>query len=125
MTARSSKSSLNLVIFLPDQQRVDTLACYGNAKVHARNLNKLAAESVVFERAYVTQPVCSPSRASLLTGWWPHASGCTNNGFPVDPRVPTLPQLMGNEYRTGYIGKWHLRDLPPTQRGFHEWVSVE
>ena len=127
MTVRSqiSKRPLNLVIFLPDQQRVDTLACYGNEKVHAPNLNKLAADSVVFQRPYVTQPVCSPSRATLMTGLWPHTTGCTNNGFPVDPKVATLPQLLGGEYRAGYIGKWHLRDLAPTQRGFDEWVSVE
>jgi arylsulfatase A-like enzyme len=127
MTAQSpvSKRPPNLVVFLPDQQRVDTLACYGNEKVHAPNLNKLAAESVVFQRPYVTQPVCSPSRASLMTGLWPHLSGCTNNGFPLDPRVATLPQLIGAEYRAGYVGKWHLRDQPPTQRGFHEWISVE
>jgi arylsulfatase len=115
----------NVVIFLPDQQRADTLACCGNGKVHARNLNKLASESVVFNRAYVTQPVCSPSRASLMTGLWPHLSGCTNNGFALDRRLATLPQLIGDKYRAGYVGKWHLREQPPTQRGFHEWVSVE
>lgn len=127
MTAQShvSERPQNLVIFLPDQQRADTLKCYGNAKVHAPNLNKLAGDSVVFERAYVTQPVCSPSRASLMTGHWPHASGCTNNGFPLDPKLPTLPQLIGGGYRAGYIGKWHLREQNPTQRGFNEWVSVE
>ena len=115
----------NLVIFLPDQQRADTLACYGNGKVHAPNLNKLASQSVVFNRAYVTQPVCSPSRASLMTGLWPHATGCTNNGFALDRRLATLPDLIGDNYRAGYVGKWHLREQPPTQRGFHEWVSVE
>src|SRR5438270_11814766 len=114
MTSRSqgSKRPLNLVVFLPDQQRVDTLSCYGNAKVHAPNLNKLAGESVIFQRPYVTQPVCSPSRASLMTGLWPHTTGCTNNGFPVDPRAATLPQLLGDDYRAGYIGQWHLRDEP-------------
>jgi arylsulfatase A-like enzyme len=115
----------NLVIFLPDQQRADTLACYGNENVHAPNLNRLASESVVFNRAYVTQPVCSPSRASLMTGLWPHKSGCTNNGFALDRRVATLPQLIGDNYRAGYVGKWHLREQPPTERGFHEWISVE
>lgn len=120
-----SKQPLNLVIFLPDQQRVDTLKCYGNSKVHAPNLNKLADDAVIFQRAYVTQPVCSPSRGTLMTGWWPHNSGCTNNGFPLDPKIRTLPQLIGGDYRAGYIGKWHLREQTPTQRGFHEWVSVE
>jgi arylsulfatase A-like enzyme len=127
MTAQSSASTqpLNLVLFLPDQQRIDTLRGYGNPKVSAPNLNKLADESVVFQRAYVTQPVCSPSRASLMTGYWPHASGCTNNGFPLDPGIRTLPQLLGGDYHASYIGKWHLRDQNPRQRGFHECVSVE
>src|SRR5689334_13149744 len=127
MTAQPqiSKRPPNLVIFLPDQQRLDTLAWYGNKKVHAPNLNKLAAEAVVFQRPYVTQPVCSPSRAALMTGLWPHTTGCTNNGFPVDPKIATLPQLCGDDYYAGYIGKWHLRDQTPTERGFHEWISVE
>src|SRR5438270_2077983 len=127
MTSQSGQDrrKRNLVIFLPDQQRADTLACYGNGKVHAPNLNKLASESVVFNRAYVTQPVCSPSRASFMTGLWPHTTGCTNNGFALDRRLATLPDLIGDNYRAGYVGKWHLREQPPTQRGFHEWVSVE
>jgi len=127
MTSQSGqhRRKRNLVIFLPDQQRADTLACYGNEKIHAPNLNRLASESVVFNRAYVTQSVCSPSRASLMTGLWPHNSGCTNNGFALDRRVAALPELIGGNYRAGYVGKWHLRDEPPTQRGFHEWVSVE
>lgn len=127
MTAPLSRAQRepNVVIFLPDQQRADTLACYGNPKVHAVNLNKLAADSVVFEQAYVTQPVCSPSRAALMTGLWPHMTGCTNNGFSLDSRFATLPQLIGDGHRAGYVGKWHLRDQPPTKRGFHDWVSVE
>src|SRR5207253_10854964 len=61
----------NLIVFLPDQQRTDTIACYGGGWAHSPNLGKLASESVVFDRAYVTQPVCSPSRASLMSGLWP------------------------------------------------------
>ncbi|PYL34505.1 MAG: hypothetical protein DMF35_04595 [Verrucomicrobia bacterium] len=116
----------NLVFFLPDQQRADTLACCGNPRVHAPNLNRLAAESMVFSHAYVTQQVCAPSRASLLTGVWPHTSGCTNNGFAPDSRIRFLPQLLGDsDYRTAYIGKWHLGKPGPKARGFEEFVSVE
>src|SRR2546423_14235461 len=120
-----SQPKRNLIIFLPDQQRADTLACYGNPKVHAPNLNKLASQSVVFKRAYVTQPVCSPSRTSLMTGAWPHTTGCTNNGFAPTRNLRFLPKLIDNgDYRSAYIGKWHLGLPGPIKRGFHEVVSV-
>jgi arylsulfatase A-like enzyme len=116
----------NLVLFLPDQQRADTIACYGGVKVHAPNLNKLASESVVFERAYVTHPVCTPSRSSLMTGTWPHINGCTRNSVPLDRRFRVFPELMGDkDYRTAYIGKWHLGEEGPVGRGFEEWVSTD
>src|SRR5437763_1752593 len=116
----------NLIIFLPDQQRADTLACYGGKKVHAANLNKLASESVVFERAYVTHPVCSPSRSSLMTGTWPHTNGCNRNSVPLDRRFRTFPELMENkDYRTAYMGKWHLGEEGPAGRGFQEWISTQ
>src|ERR1700719_4848091 len=69
----------SLIVFLPDQQRADTIACYGNGRVHSPNLSKLASQSFVFEQAYVTQPVCTPSRSSLMTGMWPHQTTCTYN----------------------------------------------
>jgi arylsulfatase A-like enzyme len=116
----------NLVLFLPDQQRADTIACYGGAKVHAPNLNKLASESVVFERAYVTHPVCTPSRSSLMTGTWPHINGCTRNSVPLDGRFRVFPELMEDkDYRTAYMGKWHLGEEGPAGRGFHQWLSTD
>jgi arylsulfatase A-like enzyme len=116
----------NLVLFLPDQQRADTIACYGGAKVHAPNLNKLASESVVFQRAYVTHPVCTPSRSSLMTGTWPHINGCTRNSVPLDRRFRVFPELMEDrDYRTAYIGKWHLGEEGPAGRGFDEWISTD
>src|SRR5207244_9494864 len=84
----------NLVLFLPDQQRADTIACYGGAKVHAPNLNKLASESVVFERAYVTHPVCTPSRSSLMSGMWPHITGCTRNSVILDHRFLVFSEMV-------------------------------
>jgi arylsulfatase A-like enzyme len=116
----------NLVLFLPDQQRADTIACYGGAKVHAPNLNKLASESVVFERAYVTHPVCTPSRSSLMTGTWPHINGCTRNSVPLDHRFRVFPELMEDrDYRTAYMGKWHLGEEGPAARGFQQWISTD
>ena len=116
----------NLVLFLPDQQRADTISCYGGVKVHAPNLNKLASESVVFERAYVTHPVCTPSRSSLMTGTWPHINGCTRNNVPLDRRFRVFPELMEDrDYRTAYIGKWHLGEQGPAGRGFQQWISTD
>jgi arylsulfatase A-like enzyme len=116
----------NLVFFLPDQQRADTIACYGGVKVRAPNLNKLASESVVFARTYVTHPVCTPSRSSLMTGTWPHTNGCTRNSVPLDRRFCVFPELMKDrDYRAAYIGKWHLGEEGPTRRGFEEWVSTD
>jgi arylsulfatase A-like enzyme len=116
----------NLIFFLPDQQRADTIACYGGVKVHAPNLNKLAAESVVFERAYVTHPVCTPSRSSLMTGTWPHVNGCTRNSVALDRRFRSFAELIEDkDYRTAYMGKWHLGKDGPARRGFHQWISTE
>jgi arylsulfatase A-like enzyme len=116
----------NLILFLPDQQRADTIACYGGVKVHAPNLNKLASEAVIFERTYVTHPVCTPSRSSLMTGTWPHINGCTRNSVPLDRRFGVFPELMQDrDYRTAYMGKWHLGEEGPIGRGFEEWVSTD
>jgi arylsulfatase A-like enzyme len=116
----------NLVLFLPDQQRADSIACYGGVKVHASNLNKLASESVIFERTYVTHPVCTPSRSSLMTGTWPHTNGCTRNSVPLDGRFCVFPGLMEDrDYRAAYIGKWHLGEEGPIGRGFDEWISTD
>jgi arylsulfatase A-like enzyme len=116
----------NLILFLPDQQRADTLACYGGVNVHAPNLNKLASESVVFHRAYVTHPVCTPSRSSLMTGTWPHINGCTHNSVPLDQRFHVFPELMQDQdYRTAYIGKWHLGADGPAGRGFQHYISTD
>jgi arylsulfatase A-like enzyme len=116
----------NLILFLPDQQRADTLACYGGVKVRAPNLNKVASESVILERTYVTHPVCTPSRSSLMTGTWPHINGCTHNSVPLDRQFRVFPELMQDrDYQTAYMGKWHLGEDGPGGRGFQHCVSTE
>lgn len=116
----------NLLFLWTDQQRAETLAVYGNRRFRVPNLNRLAAESIVFERCYVTQPVCTPSRSSVLTGLWPHQNGCVNNNIPLRRETRTLPELLADPaYRTAYMGKWHLGDEIFPQHGFEHWVSIE
>ena len=116
----------NLLFIWTDEQRPDTMGAYGNAKIRTPNLNRLGQESFVFERAYVTQPVCTPSRSSVMTGLWPHQSGLETNNLPLPQKVPCFPEILNDPgYATAYMGKWHLGDEVFRQRGFDEWVSIE
>jgi len=71
----------NLLFLWTDEQRADTMRVYGNRKIHAPNLDKLASESVVFRHTYVSQPVCTPSRSTVMTGLWPHAAEHFKDSF--------------------------------------------
>ncbi|MDO8538850.1 MAG: sulfatase-like hydrolase/transferase [Opitutaceae bacterium] len=126
-SASARRERPNLLFLWTDQQRADTLACYGNARVQAPHLNALAAQSTVFDRAYVSHPVCTPSRSSVMTGLWPHQSGCTGNNIALRRETPCFPELLRDraDYATGYIGKWHLGDELFAQHGFNEWAGTE
>jgi arylsulfatase len=120
----------NLLFIFTDEQRADTLAAYGNTRIQMTNLNRFASQSTVFQRAYVTQPVCTPSRSTLLTGLYPHTSGLTENNVPLPEEVPCLPEMLtasaGNGgYTCAYHGKWHLGDEIFPQHGFPEFRSIE
>lgn len=117
----------NLLFIFTDEQRADTLAAYGNRRIQMPNLNRLAEQSVVFDQAYVTQPVCTPSRSSIMTGLYPHTSGLTENNLALPDEVPCLVELLDQpaEYVKGYYGKWHLGDEIFKQHGFDDWVGVE
>lgn len=95
--------------------------CYGDRTVPTPNVDALAASGVRFERAYATQAVCSPSRASIYTGLYPHQHGqigLATHKFAMVGDVPTLPKLLRDEgYRTGLIGKLHV--LPESAFPYH------
>ena len=117
---------MNLVFIYTDEQRPDTMAAYGNDQIETPNLNRLAADSSVFDRAYCTQPTCTPARSSILTGLFPHATGCTTNNAPLKPDVRCLPEyLPAGKYATCHVGKWHLGDELFAQHGFEEWIGTE
>ena len=115
----------NLLFIYTDEQAFTTLAAYGNSQIEMPNLNRLAAQSVIFDQAYVTQPVCTPSRSTLLTGLYPHTNGCVHNNVALAPETPCLPEMLSGDYTTAHFGKWHLGDEPYAQHGFQEWVGIE
>jgi len=116
---------MNILLLWTDEQRYDTLACYGNRRIGMPNLNRLSLDSTVFERAYCTSPVCTPSRGSILTGLWPHRHGAIANNVPLNAEARTLPELCRTERAGGYIGKWHLGDEIYAQHGWQHWVAID
>ena len=107
----------NVVLVITDQQRYDTIHAAGQEAVQTPNLDRLAGEGVLFSHAYCTCPMCSPSRASILSGLFPHTHGMVSNhqGRPGCDRIhlPTETRLLADYlrpagYRTAYVGKWHL-----------------
>lgn len=120
------KTKPNLLFIWTDEQQYYTMKAYGNEVIQTPNLDRLADGSFVFEKAYVTQPVCSPDRASVMTGLYPHTHGIVANNIPLPEEVKTLPEIIGDQdYRTAYMGKWHLGNEIFKQRGFDDWVSIE
>ena len=116
----------NLLFLWTDEQRPDTMAVYGNTKIHAPNLNKFTEECVVFKNAYDAQPVCTPARTCVMTGLWPHQSGMVKNNLILSKDIPCVPEIINDpDYRTAYMGKWHLGDELYPQHGFQEWASIE
>ena len=106
----------NILWICTDQQRFDSLGCYGNDFVKTPNIDRLAERGVLFENAFAQSPVCTPSRASFLTGRYPRTTRCRQNGqtIPADERL--LPRLLKDsaDYVNGLSGKLHLSYCKPT-----------
>ena len=121
-----SKTKPNLLFIWTDEQQTGVVGAYGNSIIKTPNLDKLAGESFVFKYAYVTQPVSTPSRSSVMTGLYPHTSGCISNNIPLHDTIECLPGLLADrDYVSAYMGKWHLGDEIFPQKGFSIWESIE
>ncbi len=106
----------NVLLLFTDQQRYDTIAAGGNDIICTPALDRLCSTGVRFDRSYTPSPVCVSARYSLLTGLYPHHSGCADNGHPMDQTLPTLPGMLTQAgYQTRAIGKMHFK---PTRHPF-------
>jgi arylsulfatase A-like enzyme len=120
----------NLLFVFADQMRGMDMGCAGNPQVRTPAMDRLAGEGTRFSRAYANCPVCTPSRASLLTGQYPLTCRVIANDLPLPEDVLTIGQrAQQSGYRTGYVGKWHLDGVPrsrftppgPRRHGFDYW----
>jgi uncharacterized sulfatase len=103
----------NILFIFSDQQRWDTLGCYGQPLPITPNLDRLAREGVQFEHAFTPQPVCGPARACIQTGKYASETGCTVNDIGLPPQERTLAHWLSEAgYEVGYLGKWHLAADP-------------
>lgn len=113
----------NLLIFVPDQLRADCIGAFGNAHVRTPNLDALAARGTRFTQAYVQHPVCSPSRASFLTGWYPHVRGHRSLTHLLQPSEPNLLRLLKDSgYHVAWAGRRGDTFAPgATEASVHEY----
>jgi len=104
-----SERQPNILFILSDQQRWDTLGCYGQSLPVTPNLDRMAGEGVRFEHAFTCQPVCGPARACLQTGKYATETGNFRNHIPLPTTEKTIAHhLSAAGYEVAYIGKWHL-----------------
>lgn len=126
----------NIVLIVTDNQQAQTLACYGNPEVHTPNLDRLAAQGMLFRNAFCPNAFCSPSRASILTGLMPSQHGVHSwiddrhmDEWPTNwhalSGLKTLPEaLQSAGYTTALAGKYHLGEPTQAMNGFDYWCTM-
>jgi arylsulfatase A-like enzyme len=134
MNLRPKSTQPNFLVICMDQISAFSIACNGNKVVKTPNMDRLAAQGVNFTRAYCSNPVCMPNRASFITGLTPRQHGLLTNGSFLPENVPTIGEaLIQKGYRTHSVGKLHFQPVGPNKVGDgresleagHRWASRE
>lgn len=130
-TATHAAEKPNIVLVMADDQGWGDMAYYGHPAIKTPNFDKAAAAGLRFDQFYAAAPVCSPTRASVMTGRHPNRVGVFKWGYPMRPQETTVAEALKTAgYTTAHFGKWHLgsvrNDSPahPGHNGFDEWLSA-
>jgi arylsulfatase A-like enzyme len=113
----------NIVLILTDDHAAHSVGAYGSVVNTTPRIDEIAASGVRLDNCFVTNSLCAPSRASILTGTYSHVNGVTTLFTPIDASQPTfVSQLKAAGYRTGIVGKWHMgEDKAANPQGFDYW----
>jgi len=117
----------NILVILTDDHRWDALGFLGHPFLKTPNLDRIAREGIHFSNAFVTTSLCSPSRASILTGRYAHNHLVVDNYNPLPQGLTFFPQYLQKAgYETAFIGKWHMGgEIDDPQPGFDHWISFK
>ncbi len=112
----------NIIFIMSDDHASKAISAYDNSLIQTPNIDRLAENGIRFDRCYCTNAICAPSRAVILTGKYSHMNGVIDNSRPFDGEQQSLPKLLQDAgYRTGIVGKWHLKSTPI---GFDHWYIL-
>ena len=119
------KKRPNIIFIMSDDHAMQAISAYGHpiSKIAPTpNIDRIAENGALFKHSYVTNSICGPSRAVILTGKHSHMNGFRQNGDHFDGSQPTLPKMMQQAgYKTALFGKWHLHGYP---EGFDDWKII-
>ena len=118
-SVQKARERPNIIFIMADDHAYQAISAYGSNRIQTPNIDRLAQEGMRFDRAFVTNSICAPSRAVILTGKHSHLNGVRDNGNVFDGAQQTFPKLLQKAgYQTAIIGKWHLKSEPT---GFDFW----
>ncbi|QDU61620.1 Arylsulfatase [Planctomycetes bacterium Pan216] len=119
-TTWAGEAKPNILLLVSDDQRPDTIGALGNDAIETPNLDRLVREGTSFTRAVCANPICTPSRAEILTGCDGFTNGTLDFGRKINPDLTTFPEAMVRDgYHAWYVGKWHNNDRPK-DHGYEE-----